>query len=81
MTTASSDKEESSEREFEKKSWRRVTVILEAMQDKKKIRNYAVVLPVVFKILARLVFVYTCIVFIVNHLLFLGIESFLYSRG
>ncbi|KAK3090239.1 hypothetical protein FSP39_010297 [Pinctada imbricata] len=47
------DVDSETEGEFDSKSWQRVTVILEAIQDKKKINNHTVILPVMFKVMAR----------------------------
>ncbi|XP_071145410.1 HEAT repeat-containing protein 1-like isoform X1 [Mytilus edulis] len=42
------------EDEFESLSWQRVTVILESVQEKKKLDNYHVLLPVCFNLMSRI---------------------------
>ena len=41
------------EDEFESMSWQKVTVILESVQEKKKLENYHVLLPVTFNLMSR----------------------------
>ena len=51
MCSVSLHQEESSE--FDSAVWRRVVVVLEVMQDKKKLDNADVLVPVCFQVMAR----------------------------